>query len=197
MQEQLIKDIEEFIPFNEQEEKDKTLILKALGNESDIFTRQNTICHMTASAWVVNKDCTKVIMAFHNIYNSWSWLGGHADGDTDLLKVAIKEVKEESSLTNVIPLSKKIFSLEVLTVDGHIKKGQYVSSHLHLNVTYLLQADDQEEISIKKDENSSVGWFELDKAITASSEEWFKKNIYTKLNQKLALFLSSSSKTDL
>ena len=124
-------------------------------------------------------------MAYHNIYNSWSWLGGHADGETDLLKVALREAREESGLRNVRPVSEDIYSLESLTVDGHIKKGKYVSSHLHLNVTFLLEADEEDSLSVKPDENSGVAWFGLEEAIEASTEEWFRENVYAKLNEKL------------
>ena len=133
-----IRQIENYPPFNEQEEKDKALILGWIRNNENAFSRENTVAHITASAWVVNKDRSKVLMVYHNIYNSWSWMGGHADGETDLLSVAIWEVKEEAGISNVRPVSEEIFSLESLTVDGHVKKGNYVSSHLHLNITYLL-----------------------------------------------------------
>lgn len=135
MKENLIRQIENYPPFNEQEEKDKALILGWIRNNENAFSRENTVAHITASAWVVNKDRSKVLMVYHNIYNSWSWLGGHADGETDLLSVAIREVKEEAGISNVRPVSEEIFSLESLTVDGHVKKGNYVSSHLHLNIT--------------------------------------------------------------
>lgn len=181
----LFEELIAYEPYNEQEENDKALILRCMENEPRIFYRDSTAFHMTASAWVVNKDRTKVLMAYHNIYNSWSWLGGHCDGEEDCLKVAIKEVMEESGVTNVKPVSDKIFSIESLTVDGHVKKGQYVSSHLHLNVTYLLEADSDEKLSVKEDENSNVGWFSPEAAIEASSEVWFKENIYKKLNEKL------------
>lgn len=181
----LIGQIENYEPYNEQEQRDKELILQSLYREPDIFTRENTLAHMTASAWVVNKQKDKVLMVYHNIYHSWSWLGGHADGETDLLKVAIREVQEESGVQNVIPLSENIFSLESLTVDGHMKKGKYVSSHLHLNVTYLLETDEQEVLAVKPDENSGVAWFTLEEAVAASTEPWFQENIYRKLNQKL------------
>ena len=128
---------------------------------------------MTASAWVVNKDRSKVLMIYHNIYNSWSWLGGHADGETDLLAVAIREVREEAGIAHVYPVLEEIFSLESLTVDGHIKKGKYVSSHLHLNITYLLEADPEEHLSIKEDENSGVAWFTPEEALEKSTEPWF------------------------
>lgn len=177
--------IQQYIPFNEQEEKDKKFLLACLENQKDIFTRRNRMAHMTASAWVVNYGRDKVLMAYHNIYDSWSWLGGHADGETDLLAVAIREVQEESGVTKVRPVSEEIYSLEVLTVDGHMKRGEYVSSHLHLNVCYLLEAQEDETLHSKPDENSGVAWFPLDEAVKASSEPWFREHIYKKLNQKL------------
>ncbi|MDO4467163.1 MAG: NUDIX hydrolase [Bacillota bacterium] len=185
MREIFIQQLQAYIPFNEQEERDRDLILAMVESHEDIFTRENSVAHITSSAWVTNKEHTKVLMAYHNLYDSWAWLGGHNDGNEDCLAVAIKEVKEESGIQEVIPVSKQIFSVEVLTVDGHIKKGKYVSSHLHLNVTYLLEADDTLEISNKEDENSAVGWFTLDQAVEKSTEPWFKENVYSKLNKKL------------
>ena len=77
----MIKQIE---AYNEQEARDKEIILSMLTEAErmgeDIFSRENRMAHMTASAWVVNRDRTKVLLAYHNIYNSWAWLGGHADG---------------------------------------------------------------------------------------------------------------------
>ena len=73
-------------------------------------------------------------------------------------------------------------------MDGHEKHGRYVSSHLHLNVTYLLEADPAQPIRRKADENSAVGWFTPEEAIAASSEPWFRERIYSKLNAKLSLF---------
>ncbi|MGX6962226.1 NUDIX hydrolase [Vagococcus xieshaowenii] len=179
------KQLMNYLPINQQEVEDKKLMLDLLDTQEHLFTRVNRCAHFTASAWVVNQTKDKVLMAYHNLYDSWAWLGGHADGNRNLLEVAMKEVKEESSLREVRPLSEEIFSMEVLTVDGHDKRGHYIPSHLHLNVTYLLEADEKEPLKIKPDENSQVGWFNLDEAIEASNEEWFKERIYTKLNVKL------------
>ena len=101
------------------------------------------------------------------------------------MHVAVREVQEESGLKSVTPVSSSIYSIEVLTVDGHEKKGYYVSGHLHLNVTYLLQADDHASLHSKPDENSGVRWFPLEEAVSASGEEWFRERIYSKLNTKL------------
>ncbi len=181
----LKEEVQLYQPYNEQEEKDKALLLRCLEKEDNLFTRDNDLVHLTASCWITNKSMDKVLMCYHKIYDSWSWLGGHADGEEDLLKVALKEAKEESGLENIKPYDGKIFSLESLTVDGHIKRGVYVSSHIHLNVTYLLVADEEEELKIKEDENSGLRWFTLDEAIKASSEPWFVSHIYPKLNAKL------------
>lgn len=181
----ILQQIEEYKPFNEQEARDKEVMLRQLRTQRDIFTRGNEGMHMTASAWIVNEDKTKVLMAYHNIYRSWSWLGGHADGDEDLLAVALKEAEEESGTRHIAPVSEKIFSLEILTVDGHEKRGVYVPSHLHLNVTYLLQAQERDALFVKPDENSGVAWFGLEEAVEASCEPWFRERIYSKLNAKL------------
>lgn len=179
------KELEEFVPFNKQEEADKRLILKCLSEEEHIFFRENAAAHISASGWVVNQTMDQVLMAYHNIYHSWAWTGGHADGEKDLLSVAMREAREETGIKTVTPVLDKIFSLEVLTVDGHVKNGAYVSSHLHLNVTYLLKGDDRERIRNKEDENSKVGWFSLSDCLDAVNEPWMKERIYKKLIEKM------------
>ena len=183
----LRKEIESYLPYNCEEEKDKEIMLKYMDTFDDVLTRNNEIGHFTSSCWIVNKEKTKVLMVYHNIYDSWSWTGGHADGDSNLLHVSLKEAKEETGLKNVEPLNENIFSLEIIGVDGHMKKGQYVSSHMHLNITYLLCADESQTLHIKEDENSGVKWFDLDEAVKVSNEHYMKK-VYSKLNKKLKDF---------
>ena len=177
-----------YAPVNEQERRDKQVILDFLDRNEDAFERSNLLAHMTASAWVVNPARDKVLMAYHKLYDSWSWTGGHADGERDLLKVALREVREETGAEHVRPVSEDIYSLEVLTVDGHEKRGVYVPSHLHLNVTYLLEADERDSLHICEAENSGVRWFTLEGALRASSEPWFVERIYKKLNAGLKQF---------
>ena len=181
----IMDDIARYIPWNEQEQRDQAEILRFLAQHDDAFLRSNRIAHMTASAWVVNPTRDKVLMVYHKIYDSWSWTGGHADGETDLLAVALREVTEETGVKSVRPVTEDIYSLETVTVDGHEKRGEYVSSHLHLNVTYLLEADDAEPLRICEDENKGVAWFGLEDALAASTEPWFVSRIYQKLNDKL------------
>ena len=182
----IVTALKQYKTFNEQEEHDREVMLRLLETMPDIFERKNETAHFTASSWLVNKEHDKVLLIYHNIYQSWSWTGGHADGEKDLLAVAKREAMEETGVTDIRAIMDDIFSIEILTVDGHIKRGSYVPSHLHLNVTYLLEADEKEVLRIKPDENSGVRWFPLEEALKACTEPWMVEWIYTKLNKKLA-----------
>ncbi|MGN0075382.1 MAG: NUDIX hydrolase [Parafannyhessea sp.] len=183
----LARDVEAFVPGCEQEERDRRQILEWLGRSDcpDVSTRRNEVAHLTGSAWVVSPDRSMVLMAYHRIYDTWAWLGGHADGDFDLARVTLREVGEESGLTRARLVGRAPISLEVLCVNGHVKRGAYVSSHLHLNVTYLVEADPDEPVRPKPDENKAVRWFERDDVLDHVSEPWMVRWVYPKLLERM------------
>lgn len=176
--------IANYSPCCEQEREDQRMMIDCIDHRPDVLNRSDEMAHFSASAWVVNPARTKVLMLYHNIYNSWSWPGGHADGEEDLLSVALREVQEETGLKDVRPVTDQIYSLEILTVNAHFKRGKYVIPHLHLNLTYLLEADEEQMLKSKPDENSGVKWFALDEAVQASCEPDMRV-VYQKLNDKL------------
>lgn len=179
-----IKQIINYKAREAQEINDKKIILKYISAfEDDILTRNNEIAHMTSSGFILNKKCSKVLMIHHNIYNTWTWTGGHADGEEDLLKTALKEAIEETGLKNIEPLNGEIASIDILPVWGHIKRGSYVSAHLHLNASYILIADEKDDLFINKDETSGVAWISVDEMASHSNEP-FLIEIYYKLIKK-------------
>lgn len=184
----LVDDIRAYRPFNQQEAFDRQVILRELETNPQVFDRSSLV-HMACSIWTVNPAATKTLLVYHNIYDSWSWIGGHADGERDLARVALRELEEETGVANARLVTScgpgGIYSLEVLTVDGHEKRGAYVGSHLHLNVTYLAVASPDEPLRVKADENNGVRWATLDEALALSTEPWIRDRIYCKLVAKL------------
>ena len=179
----LIEDIKNYRPYNEQERHDKELILAFLEKNEDAFERGNETAHMTASAWVVNKGRTKVLMVYHKIYDSWSWTGGHADGEADLALVAMKEAREETGLKDLRLVSESPASVEILPVEPHVKRGRPVAAHWHLNLTFVIEADEEEPLTVKPDENSALRWFDNAEVCAASSEPVMRP-VYRKLIER-------------
>lgn len=181
----LLEKIRNYQPTNEQEARDQEQMLLFMAQNPDYLERSNPIAHFTASIWTVNKERTKTLMVYHNIYNSWSWIGGHADGEEDLCAVAMRELEEETGVKHAKLISSDIFSLETLTVDGHIKKGVYVPCHLHFNVTFLAEVEESEPLIVREAENQAVKWWTFEEALKASTEPWMVEHIYKKLVEKV------------
>ena len=175
--------IKNYNPYDEREASDRGLILHCLETFPDVLTRQNRICHLTASCWVVNREHTKVLMLFHNIQQLWMWPGGHADGESNLAAVAKREVFEETNLSSTQLIDDNIFSLEVFAVPPHIRRGEFVSSHLHLNLSFLFEADETETFQIKPDENSAIRWMTFAE-VNAAAKSGQMSDHYQKLIDK-------------
>ncbi len=178
-----IEIIKKYVPTCEQEEEDKKFFIECEGVEQ-ILTRDNRRAHITSTAFIVNKERTKVLCVYHNIYKSWCWVGGHADGDDDPLYVAMKEAHEETSIKDLKPVFDHPISIEALTVFPHIRRGKFVPAHVHLNITYLLEADEHQRIHKQADENSKVGWLTFDELLEKTTEPHMLPT-YRKIIEKL------------
>lgn len=187
----LLREIEKYRPWNEQEAHDKAQMLQFMKDHPDYLVRDNQIGHFSAAVWIVNRAHTKTLMVYHNIYDSWSWVGGHADGVEDLRSVAMRELQEETGVKNAVLLSRDILSLETLTVSGHMKRGSYVPGHLHFNLTYLAEADEEETLIVNEQENQAVKWWTFEEALEISKEPWMVERVYRKLIEKSKAFIGS------
>ena len=181
---QLYAVIEAFSPWNEQEKVDRVQMMELIKKRPRILTREDSLVHFTASAWVMNPKRDKALMVYHNIYQAWSWVGGHADGEGDLFSVACRELAEETGVTDALPIQKAPVSLEFIGVQAHEKRGRYVAPHVHLKLTYFFEAAEDVPLRIKADENSGVMWRSV-KDILADHTEPHMLMIYKKLLEKL------------
>ena len=179
----LREQLEKYIPYDEQEERDKEQMLKFINDYDDVLTRNNIFGHFSASAFVVNKERTKMVVVYHIINDGWIYPGGHADGEEDLLSVAVREVEEETGL-KVKVLDNNIYSIQSAPVKGHIKLGKYVSAHLHLDVLYIMEADDTIPLVYREDESKGVKWIPFEEADNETMCD-FIRPIHKKLIKKL------------
>ena len=175
--------IENYTPYDEQEVRDKEQMLKFIDSFSDVLTRNNILGHFSASAFVVNKERTKMLVVYHIINDGWIYPGGHADGEEDFLSVAVREVEEETGLKTKI-LDNNIYAIQSAPVKGHIKYGKYVSAHIHFDVLYLMEADDMIPLVFREDESKGVKWIPFEEADNETMCN-FIRPIHRKLINKL------------
>ena len=107
---------------------------------------------------------------YHNRYEGWVLPKGTVENGETHEQTALREVHEETGLTNLF-INNKIVSLSVLTVEAHVKRGQFVPAHLHFDVTYLIEADEHETLVTAPEENSALRWVRNAEMIALSGEE--------------------------
>ena len=125
----------------------------------DCFDRSCSVGHFTSSAWLLNKNKTKVLLLHHAKLDEWFHLGGHCDGNPDLLAVAIKECQEESGIKQIIPVQESIFDIDV----HKIPKYKNEPEHIHYDIRFLLQVNSDEKV-IKNRESKDIRWFSKEKS---------------------------------
>ena len=157
----VIKEIQNYVPQNQDEIACQKEMLSFLHTfKSQAFSRENEEGHFSASCIVVNEEKTKVLFVYHLIYQSWSFVGGHADGNMDLFRIAKKELKEETG---------------------------YISDDLFLiDECYLFMAKESAPLKIKEDENKAVAWLPISELSSYVSEAHMLP-IYQKILRRMDL----------
>ena len=164
--------IADFVPGDGREAAEKKIMLDLIARAGDaLLKRTSAHAHFTASSIIVSRDRRTTLMAYHRIYDSWAWTGGHNDGDGDFLAVALREAREETGIEGLRQLGAGAASLEVLPVWAHVRRGEHVGSHLHLNVSYLFEADETLPLRNAEAENSAVAWLPIDALSSHVSEK--------------------------
>jgi 8-oxo-dGTP pyrophosphatase MutT (NUDIX family) len=131
-------------------------IIRFVEGHENCFERSLAAGHVTGSAWVVDQDRSHVLLTHHRKLDKWLQPGGHADGDPDVLRVALREVEEESGLSVVSPVSEAIFD-----VDAHCIPARGAEpEHVHYDVRFLIEADRSRPLRISH-ESKDLAWVPL------------------------------------
>ncbi|MBN2478880.1 MAG: NUDIX hydrolase [Parachlamydiales bacterium] len=153
----LIELLENYFPLSEEEKKYKERMLDFIIKNENCFERSLISGHITASAWLLNKNKSHSLLMHHTKLNIWVQLGGHCDGDFNPLLVSIKEASEESGLSSIVPVQKEIFDIDI----HMIPENKYQKSHYHYDVRFLLKVEKDEEIQ-SNHESRELRWIDKD-----------------------------------
>ena len=161
----LLQKITDYNPEFEEEVEFRVSFLDFINTYPDCFERSLEIGHITGSAWIVNRARSKALLTHHKKLNRWLQLGGHADGDPDIINVATKEAVEESGLKSLRLLSETIFDIDIHTIPARKSDPE----HLHYDVRFLFEADEKEPF-IVSEESNNLGWVSLEELISITDK---------------------------
>jgi 8-oxo-dGTP pyrophosphatase MutT (NUDIX family) len=162
----LISLLQAYSPSDATDAAARDRILRFVREHDDCFERSLLEGHVTGSAWIVNASRTRCLLTHHRKLDRWLQLGGHADGQTDALEVALREAQEESGLTSLRPVSDAVFDCDVHPIPGRGSEPE----HFHYDVRFLLEADDAEPL-VLSEESKELAWVALADVASLESDE--------------------------
>lgn len=121
----------------------------------ECFQRSHQAGHITGSAWLLNPTGTAALLTLHRKLGKWLQPGGHADGDPNLLRVALREAREESGIIGIQALNPTIFDVDIHHIPEHPRSGE--PEHLHYDIRFLLQAP--HEHFLCSAESEALAWW--------------------------------------
>lgn len=149
--------LKNYFPADQEEIKFKDEIIKFIEQHENCFERSLTIGHITASAWLVNKDNSKALLMHHTKLDKWFQLGGHCDGNPDTLQVAVKEAQEESGIHGIAPKSDQIFDIDIHLIPENSRE----KAHYHYDIRFLLQVISDQKV-VQNSESKELRWISKD-----------------------------------
>ena len=163
-----------------EEEFHKEEILSLIANHPDCYYRTHfNPGHITGSGLLLSADRTRVLMNHHKILDLWVCFGGHADGDTNILNVALRETMEESGIENIEPVTPAIFDIDVHPIPPNTKKNE--PSHKHFDIRYLFRVRDRcSEDFVISDESKSLRWCDFETAMVLAPDDYSMQRLLRK-----------------
>ena len=176
----LLQSLENHQPSTQEETLFKGQMIDFVQENIACFERSLLIGHITGSAWIVDKSRQFTLLTHHRKLDKWFQTGGHCDGDSDVLNVAMKEALEETGLSNIQTISCNIFDIDIHEIPE--RKG--VPKHLHYDVRFLLEADMNEPLIISS-ESSDLAWVELTNVVKLNNSESIMRMVFKTIDQEM------------
>ncbi len=143
--------------------------------QQNCFERTHLPGHITGSAWIVDSSRKHVLLVHHAKLNKWLQPGGHADGDENVLRVALREAEEETGLKALTVISETPFDVDVHLIPARKDFGE----HFHFDIRFLIEANPADQI-IVSEESHDVKWIPL-----KTLEDWNQEQSILRMKEKL------------
>ena len=154
----LLEELENYISIYPEEQSFRDKFLDLIENYENCFDRSLSIGHITASSWIVNETRSHALLTHHAKLNLWLQLGGHVDGDSDILNAALREAQEESGLENILVLKPSIYDIDIHKIPAR----KHEPEHYHYDIRYLFMANQHDSL-IVSNESKDLKWVALEK----------------------------------
>lgn len=181
--EELLELIRLYKASDESEKEFAAQMIDLIDRSPDAFFRTNKEAHITAGACLISPDGKKVLLTHHKFLKRWLFLGGHTDGDPDVVKGALREAEEESGMGDIRLVSKDILALDVHPIPENKKKNE--PAHLHMDICFLFQAP-TERFSVS-DESEDLKWFTYEELLDVSSFDAYQKRIIARWRERMGI----------
>ncbi|MBC3786955.1 NUDIX hydrolase [Spirosoma utsteinense] len=167
----LLNLLQSYTPVDADEQGMTAATIAFVEEYPNCFDRSLRIGHITGSAWIVSPDRQQVLLIHHRKLDRWLQPGGHADGDSDVAAVALREAQEETGLTSLQLVEDATGNVPVFDVDIHtIPARGDIPEHLHYDIRFLVEANPEEAFGFS-DEIKNIRWFSAKEAISYADSE--------------------------
>lgn len=153
----ILQMLELFQPSDDTEAAMLERIVSFIGMHENYMDRELRAGHITGSAWILDKSRRFALMTHHRKLNRWLQLGGHAEGETSVLDVAVREALEESGLSSIRLLDEAVFSVDVHLIPA----SSCFPEHPHYDIRFLFEADMDEPFEVSE-ESHDLRWIPLE-----------------------------------
>lgn len=162
----LLRRLDDHVPYDDVEAQSLVRFTSFVRNQPRCFERSLREGHVTGSAWLLNASRSRALLTLHRKLGMWLQLGGHADGNPNVLEVALREAQEESGIADIQPVTEASFDVDVHLIPARRDEPR----HFHYDVRFLLYAPTTDDVVVSG-ESLKLKWFSPDELASLEVDE--------------------------